>query len=557
MNNVNSANQNAGMNNVNSPNQNSGANNSNEMKNLKKSLNKINTTNNNSKYLKNTIISRARQIESNNSNISVLRNTIDKIKAIQNSNSVTRGSLNLQNKLKTMQGFYEFLFKQFKASEKRLKSNIKSVAEKPIKEPWIVVKVGDDNSSIQSVNVASLFNPLWSVNYESTADVFPTAEISKINKMFNTPEARYSANKKVISQKVGPFCASLPNSVNKKWCKKSASERLTIMPSTKNSQGFNLIKNGTAGISVLEVFKRIAPSNQRPAFRRTLLNMKRNGDYSQVFSCAQVNEDGRMYVVRPGTEKLKEMFGNSKNASDAMVNELKQIWNNNLFYFPQLIFWTIDRPACFLARLLRVPYVFQPPQGEFNYVFKGSESIFPFSLSNNSFNKQFNKLMQSYKEYTNTKLPGVPNRNSNQLFNYFKKNDGYPEWFIRMCIIDTCHDFNSTRTGKMSASQAKQVKTRIKDLIKGTKVLGGKVTDGDVEDIWRDIRTIEDNMGVVLRFCDLKVGKKAKANSANYNEFNNLLTINGYGIVKDTGNIPAEFKKRYTTLAAKIADPGN
>ena len=170
-----------------------------------------------------------------------------------------------------------------------------------------------------------------------------------------------------------------------------------------------LIKKGTPG-------PRIFGDRQ---YMAQMLELKRLGDASQVYYAQQINKDEN-YCVQPfDTEFINNVMkvsrGEAQSPGDLVSYIMRRFQPQNKYYYSKALFWSNDRPACLLAYILGVPFVYRPTGGT---------------------------MYMWLPEKTNTQVRvnkgrNYGNKNGSILKEIFKGSDSLK----KLAILDTFHDF--------------------------------------------------------------------------------------------------------------------
>jgi hypothetical protein len=95
-----------------------------------------------------------------------------------------------------------------------------------------------------------------------------------------------------------------------------------------------------------------------------MLELKRLGDASQVYYVQQINKD-KNYCVQPfDTEFINHVVkvsrGETQSSRDLVSYIMRRFQPQNKYYYSKALFWSNDRPACLLAYIIGVPFVYRP-----------------------------------------------------------------------------------------------------------------------------------------------------------------------------------------------------
>ena len=177
-------------------------------------------------------------------------------------------------------------------------------------------------------------------------------------------------NSKLKSSRVGLFCKGL-NTENKKvsgFC-----SRKELYKAVGNQSSANIYKKGMQGLSIAHIEKLIKKGTPGPRifgdrqYMAQMLELKRLGDASQVYYAQQINKDEN-YCVQPfDTEFINNVMkvsrGEAQSPGDLVSYIMRRFQPQNKYYYSKALFWSNDRPACLLAYILGVPFVYRPTGG--------------------------------------------------------------------------------------------------------------------------------------------------------------------------------------------------
>jgi hypothetical protein len=177
-------------------------------------------------------------------------------------------------------------------------------------------------------------------------------------------------NSKLKSSRVGLFCKGL-NTENKKvsgFC-----SRKELYKAVGNQSSANIYKKGMQGLSIAHIEKLIKKGTPGPRifgdrqYMAQMLELKRLGDASQVYYAQQINKDNN-YCVQPfDTEFINNVMkfsrGEARSPGDLVSYIMRRFQPQNKYYYSKALFWSNDRPACLLAYILGVPFVYRPTGG--------------------------------------------------------------------------------------------------------------------------------------------------------------------------------------------------
>lgn len=231
--------------------------------------------------------------------------------------------------------------------------------------PWVLARLKkSDPKTVNNIEIekATKIQSLlgnYTLGYIEGAE-FPTVLLKPIG------------NSKLKSSKVGMFCKGL-NTKNTRvmgFCDRK--ELFKALSNKGNQRGpANVYKKGMQGLSIAHIEKLIKKGTPDPViygdrvYMAQMLELKRLGDASQVYYAKKINEDGN-YCIKPNEPELikyvKEFIANEGKSSVDLAREILLHFTdeNKKFYYNKSIFWSNDRPACLLAYILGVPFVYRP-----------------------------------------------------------------------------------------------------------------------------------------------------------------------------------------------------
>ena len=335
------------------------------------------------------------------------------------------------------------------------------------KPPWFIIKYPKtgivSDVIFQEIDIPGMAEPLsdsvtWKLRWEKdiSMDTLPSATTQTVKQRTNS----------ITQQKVGKYCNSQTFKSQNPWCEKKKTFKYneTYNPSTNQSV---IIKSGKSGLGVLELSKLLFSISDQKKRRRYYLDLKRNGDYGQIFSCRYLMEDDPQFykaIMHPGSRKLGEFLLKGEGS----INDLRNIMNNGSFFFMNATFCSFDRPAAKLAQLMRIPVLYEKTldkrcyfQVVMNYQDIGGLTTQPTTKP----------LVSSL---TGSDIINIVNYLYIQSNGALPRQNYYPMWYQLMCIIDTAHDFRGPRLPK-SATNPRGPRTAIKDLMAGLYTSGGTI----------------------------------------------------------------------------------
>ena len=343
-----------------------------------------------------------------------------------------------------------------------------NIRNKESKPAWFIIKypkLGTSNNNVkfEEIDIPGMAEPLsdsvtWKLRWEQniTPNILPSAITQTIRGRTNS----------ITQQRVGKYCNSQTFQQQNPWCGKSRSFKYNEYYNSSTNQS-TITKSGKSGLGVTELAKLLFETPPEKKRRRYYLDLKRNGDYGQIFSCRYLIEnDPNNYkaIMHPGSRELAERILKNEVDSQKLIN----LMNKGSFFFMNATFCSFDRPAAKFAQLMRIPLLYEKPVDKKCYfqVVAKHEDIRNLitqsttkSVSNLTGKDIMNIVNFKYIEEGGA-LPG-PNR--------------YPMWYQLMCIIDTAHDFRGRRLPQTKMTPFQQ-RTAIKNLMAGLYVSGTTVT---------------------------------------------------------------------------------
>ena len=105
-----------------------------------------------------------------------------------------------------------------------------------------------------------------------------------------------------------------------------------LFKNTNNNKKVSLVVKGIAGLGVDKLGQSVKSAGLADAasakiLRSLYIELKRNGDYFQVYSCHEVNKNNDVYIIKPGDSTIASHTGEER------VNDLKKISPVDKFYF--------------------------------------------------------------------------------------------------------------------------------------------------------------------------------------------------------------------------------
>ena len=301
-----------------------------------------------------------------------------------------------------------------------------------IRYPWLLVDSSQDVPVVVSTMVPGFSENRWSIDWvrNSQPEAFPLSQITSFG---------VSPNNSVKSQTVGKVCSAripgLSSRCSRTWMSKSIRDRYAYIYNSAN-RTFDTYKNGVSGLSVDQLAKiivRIGKTNStnRTKARADFIELKRNGDYGEIYTLYYLNLYETTNILKPGDLSLAYDIVQSGGVIPPSVDAT--LGNN--FYFNKGCFWSTDRPAIFLCILEDVPFVrttgrtyhynLGSPKTDLLTFLSGSDlkTVMPHETADT--------ISQSKYDTACDIVQGVI-------------NDRYlnnPVWFYKLCVIDSAHDF--------------------------------------------------------------------------------------------------------------------
>ena len=386
--------------------------------------------------------------------------------------------------------------------------------------PWVLTKVDPDPPGnirnieiVKDTVVPSLLGD-YTLKYIEGRQ-FPTVLLEPLG------------NSKLKSSRVGLFCKGL-NTENKKvsgFC-----SRKELYKAVGNQSSANIYKKGMQGLSIAHIEKLIKKGTPGPRifgdrqYMAQMLELKRLGDASQVYYAQQINKDEN-YCVQPfDTEFINNVMkvsrGEAQSPGDLVSYIMRRFQPQNKYYYSKALFWSNDRPACLLAYILGVPFVYRPT-GSTMYMWLPR-------------NTTKNDRMNNGRNYG-----GI----LEEIF-----NDRYS--LKKLAILDTFHDFAKSFP-KASFEVNKSFSLR--------DVLSSVVTETELKQFIQKfnsktiVKTFEDEIGKFL--VDKSILQNSDANKL-WDDFSRLTDSKNYCVIHDAGKITGtEFTRRRAMSPAIIYDP--
>jgi len=217
---------------------------------------------------------------------------------------------------------------------------------------------------------------------------------------------------------------------------------------------------------------------------------------------------------------MKVSRGEAQSSRDLISYIMRRFQSQNKYYYSKALFWSNDRPACLLAYILGVPFVYRPT----------GKNMYMWLPGNTTKNDRVN-IGRNYGDILE------------EIFNG-------RESLKKLAILDTFHDFaksfpKSNFVGNKSFS--------LRD------VLSSVVPEGELKEFIKKfnsktiVKTFEDEIGKFL--VEIKTLESTDANDL-WNKFSRLTDSKDYCVIHDAGKITgSEFTRRRAMSPAIIYDP--
>jgi hypothetical protein len=419
----------------------------------------------------------------------------------------------------------------FKRKAKKNGGN--SMSKNSIEASWHIYNTTTGKSF--PLTIPGLASKTWILNYVKNSTAFPTIKINS-NKLTN--KNGYVQN----SYSGKHVCKLFPGLANCANWQKSGKNQNKFTVTTKGP-AVTVVKYGGSGISVAGLSKLISTAGtitqngttySKGKLRAQYLELKRNGDYMQIFTCKMVNIVPNLRIIKPGSESIGRDLLNGKQVA---YSNLKKLLSAGDFSFKKCCFWTLDRPAAFFAFLSGVPIVYTVAAGQKIYYIEE------------------NKVQSVNWANELTKGTGPATKILSSLISEYKKgnhiNNIRPLWYLMMCIIDTAHDFVDPKRAAPIFQQMEAIKNVLKSLMPPgfdrTFIDGAFKSITAIEVMMRDI--LIDNAAMsgqrgkeIFEFIEEEFKKK------------DMCYVCDSGLTPD-GNLP--LVKRQVLLTAKRSDPSS
>jgi hypothetical protein len=334
-------------------------------------------------------------------------------------------------------------------------------------------------------------------------------------------------NSKLKSSRVGLFCKGL-NTKNNKVLGFCGRKELYKAVGTQVSA--NIYKKGMQGLSIAHIEKLMKKGTENPRifgdrqYMAQMLELKRLGDASQVYYAQQINK-GDNFCVQPFDSEfmdyvMKVSRGEVQSSRDLVSYIMRRFELQNKFYYSKALFWSNDRPACLLAYILGVPFVYRPT-GK-------------------------NMYMWLPENTTNTTRANKARASGGILNEIFSGSDSLK----KLAILDTFHDFaKSFPTSSFGIDKTFSLGDILSSVVpeRELKQFIQKFNSKTI------VKTFEDEIGEFL--VEIKTLESTDANDL-WNKFSREVISKDYCVIHDAGKITGtEFTRRRAMSPAIIYDP--
>jgi len=386
--------------------------------------------------------------------------------------------------------------------------------------PWVLTKItrtppsGLGNIEVVKDTVIPSLLGNYTLKYVESAE-FPTVLLEPAGKS------------KLKSSRVGLFCKGLSTTNNKVlgFC-----GRKELYKAVGNQTSANIYKKGMQGLSIAHIEKLIKKGTPGPRifgdrqYMAQMLELKRLGDASQVYYAQQINKNEN-YCVQPFDVEfinnvMKVSRGEAQSSRDLISYIMRRFQSQNKYYYSKALFWSNDRPACLLAYILGVPFVYRPT-GSTMYMWLPENTTKNDRVNNG---RNYGGILE-------------------EIF-----NDRYS--LKKLAILDTFHDFAKSFP-KASFEVNKSFSLR--------DVLSSVVPETELKQFIQKfnsktiVKTFEDEIGKFL--VDKSILQNSDANKL-WDDFSRLTDSKNYCVIHDAGKITGtEFTRRRAMSPAIIYDP--
>jgi len=388
--------------------------------------------------------------------------------------------------------------------------------------PWVLTKVDPDppgnirNIEIVKDTVVPSLLGNYTLKYIEGRQ-FPTVLLEPLRKS------------KLKSSRVGLFCKGLNIKNNKVlgFC-----DRKELYKAVGNQSSANIYKKGMQGLSIAHIEKLIKKGTPGPRifgdkqYMAQMLELKRLGDASQVYYAQQINKD-KNYCVQPFDREfinnvMKVSRGEAQSSRDLVSYIMRRFQSQNKYYYSKALFWSNDRPACLLAYILGVPFVYRPT-GSTMYMWLPEKTTQNVRVKNG---RNYGGILE-------------------EIFN------GRDSSLKKLAILDTFHDFaKSFPSSSFGTDKAFSLGDILSSVVpeKELKEFIQKFNSKTI------VKTFEDEIGKFL--VDKSILQNSDANKL-WDDFSKSTSDSkDYCVIHDAGKITGtEFTRRRAMSPAIIYDP--
>lgn len=430
--------------------------------------------------------------------------------------------------------------------------------------PWFLIDISGVQPVVTGVFVYGLSRGQWYANWRRNAPVnaFPLAQITAYTPA-GTPNS-------VNAQMVGKVCG-MQRQIPALAAKCARGGALSNSKNVRNQYTYlqtgnvyTAYKAGTTGLAIAQlakIIKSIGRSNfqNRAQVRADFLELKRNGDYGEVFTLYNLNSNNDMFILKPGDGIIANEINRTGTINPETDNLLNIAQTRNSYFYTRGCFWSTDRPSLFLCILLNIPYVRSVSRGNMLW-WCLDPTLRPYDRLIGLINQSGGQLSQvpviidgiNTGAFTQTQVEYVQYIISDRMRSGTNFNAG---WFLMMCVIDTAHDFGFSSQYKNSY----QMKTKLKDVIKGVggrrgrNIAGQAAWDAFVDIAWT-AKPFEQIFGVLINA--LADGSGTSDATTSDVLFRNFIEPQQMCVMWDSGSSPkGELANRCALAAAKFIDP--
>ena len=440
-----------------------------------------------------------------------------------------------------------------------------------VRVPWFLIDMSGPQPVVSGALVYGLSRSDWYVNWLRNAPInaFPLAQIST-----TVPTASPNS---VRAQLVGKVCglqSVVPGLVRKCAPGGSLSGSKNIRNQYTyllNGNTYTAFKGGSTGLSIAQlakIVKSIGTSNyrNRAQARADFLELKRNGDYGEVFTLYYLNSNDNAFIMKPGDAIIANEINRTGTINQEASDLLDRGKNLNSFFYAKGCFWSTDRPSIFLCILLNIPYVRSISRGNMLWYCLDLTRGGPLERLINQYGGVLSRIPAindgiTEGAFTATQVNYVQNILDMRISEFIANPRATPNfnalWFLMMCVIDTAHDFGYSSHYKNSY----QTKTKFKNVIKGVggrrgiPLAGQSAWDQFVDIAWT-AKPFEQIFGVIINALADGSGNSDATTSDVL--FRNFIEPQQMCVMWDSGSSPkGELAYRCALAAAKFIDPAN